>query len=318
MAAKGNTKVIYAALFANGAIAVTKFIASTITGSSAMFAEGVHSVVDTGNQGLLLFGMRQAKRPATPQHPFGHGKDLYFYAFMVAIVIFGAGAGFAAYEGVEKLRHPGEVEPSWINYAVLGIAFAFETVAFTMAFRAFQASRNGRGMLETVRRSKDPTLFTVLFEDTAAMIGLVVAFAGVLAAHVTGNVIWDAVATLGIAAVLAGTAVFLAIETKGLLVGEGADPRLVSELKETIAAEPGVRGVNELLTMHLGPHEILVTASADFDDALKGAELEATVTRLQEAIREKFPDVQRLFIEAQGGAAHRSQVEAAGAVPVGV
>ncbi|WP_420393416.1 cation diffusion facilitator family transporter [Acuticoccus sp.] len=314
MAAKGNVRIIYAALFANGAIAVTKFIASFVTGSSAMFAEGVHSVVDTGNQGLLLLGIARSKRPATPEHPFGHGKDLYFWAFMVAIIIFGAGAGFAAYEGVEKLLHPAEVEGSWINYAVLGAAMVFETIALTMAFRAFQAAREGRGMLETVRQSKDPTLFTVLFEDAAAMLGLVIAFFGILATDLTGDPTWDAVATLAIAAVLALTAVFLAIETKGLLVGEAAEPGLVRRMREAVLAEPGVRSVNELLTMHLGPNEILVTLSADFDDTLKGGELEDVVTRLQEKVRTTFPDVKRLFIEAQGRAAHREQAAAAGDV----
>ncbi|MBJ3775054.1 cation diffusion facilitator family transporter [Acuticoccus mangrovi] len=300
MAAKGNTTVIYAALGANAAIAVTKFAASAATGSSAMFAEGVHSVVDTFNQILLLFGLSRAKRPATSEHPFGHGKDLYFYAFMVAIMIFGAGAGFAAFEGIEKLRHPGEVTISWVNYAVLAAAFVFELIAWTMAFRSFQKARGGRGFIETVRRSKDPTLFTVLFEDSAAMLGLVVAFFGVLASNLTGDATYDALATLAIAAVLGATAVMLAIETKGLLVGEAADPRVVRELKAVVEADPGVLRVNEILTMHFGPHEILVTISADFSDRLSSADVEATVTRLENSVKAQYPDVRRLFIEAQG------------------
>ncbi|WP_226579566.1 cation diffusion facilitator family transporter [Acuticoccus sediminis] len=299
MAAQGNTKVIYAALLANGAIAVTKFIASAITGSSAMFAEGVHSVVDTGNQFLLLFGLRRSKRPASPEHPFGHGKDLYFYAFLVAIMIFGAGAGFAGYEGIHKLLSPGEVEPSWINYAVLAIAFVFEAYAWSMALKGFQRARQGRGIIETVHRSKDPTLFTVLFEDTAAMLGLIIAFVGVLATQLTGNPMWDAVATLFIAAVLATTAVFLAIETKGLLLGESADPRVVGKLRATIAADPAVIAVGDVLTMHLGPNEILATISADFDDKLTSEEVEEATARLRKTVSSAYPDVTRLYIEAR-------------------
>ncbi len=305
MAAQGNKKIIYAALFANAAIAVTKFFASAITGSSAMFAEAVHSVVDTGNQGLLLFGLRQAKRPASELHPFGHGKDLYFYAFMVAIIIFGAGAGFAAYEGVEKLRHPGEVEVSWINYAVLGVAFVFESVAWTMAFRSFNADRGDMGIIEAVRSSKDPTLFTVVFEDTAAMLGLVVAFVGVLLSNLTGNAIYDALATLAIAAVLALTAVFLAIETKGLLVGEAADPRMVRGLRQLIARQAEIERVNEVLTMHLGPKEILVTVSADFANDQSAEAVETAVGRLDREIKAQYPDVKRLFVEARSRESYR-------------
>lgn len=313
MAAKGNTKIIYAALFANAAIAVTKFAASAVTGSSAMFAEGIHSVVDTGNQGLLLLGLARARRPATAEHPFGHGKALYFWAFMVAIVIFAAGAGFAGYEGVEKVLHPGEVTSSWIPYVVLAAAFAFESVAWWMAFQALQKAREGRTFWATVKRSKDPTLFTVLFEDTAAMAGIVIAFAGVLAADLTGNALWDGVATLAIAAVLAATAVFLAVETKGLLVGEAADPAMVADMRREIAADPGVARVHEVLTMHLGPNEILATVTADFDDSLDAGEVEATVGRLSERLSARYPDLRRLFVEAQSLASHRSAREAVSA-----
>jgi len=311
MAAKGNTTIIYAALFANGAIAVTKFAASALTGSSAMFAEGIHSVVDTGNQGLLLFGIHRAKRPATAEHPFGHGKTLYFYAFMVAIIIFAAGAGFAAFEGIEKLLHPGEVRASWVNYAVLIAAMGFESVAWWLAYKAFRKAQAGRGFWQTVRQSKDPTLFTVLFEDTAAMLGLVIAFFGILSANLTGDPLWDAVATLAIAAVLGATAVFLAIETKGLLVGEAADPDLVAAMRRTISAEEGVERVNELLTMHFGPNEILATVSVDFDDGLSAGEVEATVARLETRLKAEFPDLKRLFLEAQSIAAHRKGSAAA-------
>lgn len=306
MAAQGNTKIIYAALFANSAIALMKFAAAGLTGWSAMFAEGVHSVVDTGNQGLLLFGIRRAKRPASPAHPFGHGKDLYFYAFMVAIVIFGAGAGFAAYEGVVKLAEPGAVEVSWVNYVVLAAAFMFESVAWWMAFSSIQKVRGRRGMLQEVRRSKDPTLFTVLFEDSAAMLGLVIAFAGILAANITGNAIYDAAATLAIAVVLALTAVFLAIETKGLLVGEAADPAMVAGLRRVVEADPAVGRVNELLTMHLGPNEILLTLSAEFVAEQSASEVQSAVSRIESQIVREFPDVRRVFIEAQSLAGHRA------------
>jgi len=311
MAAKGNTRIIYAALFANAAIAVTKFGASALTGSSAMFAEGIHSVVDTGNQGLLLLGLHRARRPATPEHPFGFGKTLYFYAFMVAIIIFAAGAGFAAFEGFEKLRHPGEVTSSWVPYAVLAAALVFESIAWWMAFKALQRAREGRGFWETVKRSKDPTLFTVLFEDSAALAGLVIAFFGVLATDLTGNALWDAVATLAIAAVLAATAIFLAIETKGLLVGEAADPQMVAGIRKKVAAAPGVQRVHEVLTMHFGPNEILVNVSANFADELSARELESVIAGLEARLREEYPDVKRLFVEAHSLASHRAARDAA-------
>jgi cation diffusion facilitator family transporter len=315
MAAKGNRKIIYAALIANAAIAVTKFAASVITGSSAMFAEGVHSVVDTGNQGLLLLGLRRADRPATPEHPFGFGKTLYFYAFMVAIIIFAAGAGFAAFEGIEKLLHPGEVTSSWVPYAVLAAALVFESVAWWMAFQALQKAREGRGFWETVRRSKDPTLFTVLFEDSAALAGLIIAFLGVLATDLSGNPMWDALATLGIAAVLGATAVFLAIETKGLLVGEAADPKLVAGIREQLAATPGIARVHEVLTMHFGPNEILANVAVDFDDTLTAQEVEETVDRVEQRLRSAYPDLKRVFVEAKSLASHRAARGEAAAAP---
>jgi cation diffusion facilitator family transporter len=223
---------------------------------------------------------------------------------MVAIVIFGLGAGFAAYEGYHKLVDPHPVEVSWINYAVLGAAMVFEAFAWTLAFRAFQRVRGDLGFIEAVRRSKDPTLFTVLFEDTAAMFGLIIAFFGILAANITGNPFYDALATCFIALVLALTAIFLAIETKGLLVGEAASPKLVKEVRAIIARQDGVKYVNELLTLHFGPNEVLVTASVDFRDGIDSGEVERTVSRIEDALRAEVPIVKRVFIEAQSLAAH--------------
>ena len=299
MAVYGNTKMIYVAVFAKIAIAVTKFIASVLTGSSAMFAEAVHSVVGTGNQLLLLFGVRQAQRPANRMHPFGHGNDLYFYAFLVAILIFGAGAGFAAYEGIEKLLHPCRVSGSYINYAVILIALVYEVWAWRMAYRTLRAASEGRSLVETIRRSKDPTLFTLLLEDSAALTGLVLAFFGIAMSHITGHSAWDAAASLAIAAVLAATAVALAIETKGLLVGEAANPRLVNRVRLAVAADRAVVDVGDVLTMHLGPNEVLTVVSADFDNSLTAKEVEGAVHRLKSRIEDMYPDIVQLYIETR-------------------
>ncbi len=312
MAAKG-THVVYAALIGNSLIAVTKFVAASLTGSSAMLSEGVHSLVDTGNQVLLLYGIRRAGRPADARHPFGYGAELYFWAFVVAIVIFAVGAGVSIYEGINKLQHPHPIENPIINYVVLILAMAFEAVAWWIAFRAFQESRGKLGWIDAVRLSKDPVIFTVLFEDTAAMLGLIVAFVGIWGA-VTFEIEWmDGAASIVIGGILATAAVLLAIETKGLLIGEAATPEVEADIAAIVRATPSIIGLNEIRTLHRGPEDVLLAISVDFEDTLSAGEVEAAIQKLDGSIRERYPIVRRLFIEVQSAAGHRQSMAAAGA-----
>jgi cation diffusion facilitator family transporter len=305
----GSKKVIYAALAGNALIAITKFAAGSYTGSSAMLSEAIHSVVDTGNQGLLLLGIARARRPADEEHPFGYGMELYFWAFVVAILIFGLGAGISFYEGVKKLADPHPVSNFGINYAVLAAAMVFEGAAWLVAFREFNKARGRRGFLEEVRRSKDPTVFTVLFEDSAAMLGLVAAFVGLLATQFLGLAWADAAASIAISAILALTALGLAYETKGLLTGEAASRATVREIRRMALAAPAVRAVNELRTVHFGPHDILAAISLDFADGTSLIEIERTVTALEREIKRQFPAITRVFLEVQARE-HHEAVEA--------
>lgn len=297
--AANSKKVIVAALVGNGLIAVTKFIASAITGSSAMFSEGIHSVVDTGNQVLLLWGLRRAKRPADERFPFGHGKEIYFWSFVVAILIFAVGSGLSLYEGIEHIRHPAEVTSPMINYIVLGLAMIFEGGALYFALTEFNKARGERSYLQAVSRGKDPTLFVVLFEDSAAMLGLIVAFIGIWLGQVTGNPIYDGIASVMIGVILGGTAVWLAYETKGLLIGESANPAVVKGIKKLVASRRAVEHVNEVLTLHMGPEYILVNLSVAFPDDLPTGRVEEVVAEIDRAIKRKFPNVKRVFIEAE-------------------
>lgn len=299
-----SKKVIYAALIGNSLIAITKFIAASITGSSAMLSEGIHSVVDTGNQVLLLFGLRQANKPASARFPFGHGKEIYFWSFVVAITIFAVGAGVSLYEGVMHVLHPAPLESPFINYIVLGFAMVFEGGALYFARREFIKAKGERGYFEAVRMGKDPTLFVVLFEDSAAMLGLIAAFIGILLGQLTGIAEFDGMASVAIGLILAGTAIWLAYETKGLLIGESAEPRIVQGIRELAHASGNVEHVNEVLTMHVGPEYILVTLSLDFGDTLPSADLERAIARLDRQIKEKYPLVKRVFVEAEARREH--------------
>ncbi len=303
-----GTRVVYAALVGNALIAVTKFVAASLTGSSAMLSEGVHSLVDTGNQLLLLHGIRRARRPADARHPFGYGAELYFWAFVVAILIFAVGAGVSIYEGISKLGAPHAIDNPMINYIVLGVAMVFEAVAWFIAYRAFQTTRRKLGWFEAVRRSKDPTIFTVLFEDTAAMLGLVVALVGIYVAT-TFDLPWmDGAASIVIGGILAVAALLLAIETKGLLIGEGASPEVEEAIKRIVAATPTITALNEIRTLHRGPEDVLLAISVDFEDSLTAGTVEAAIQTLDGAIREQFPIIRRLFIEVQSAAGHRESM----------
>jgi cation diffusion facilitator family transporter len=233
---------------------MTKFVAASLTGSAAMLSEAIHSTVDSGNQLLLLLGMRRAARRANARHPFGHGLQLYFWTFVVAVLIFGVGAGVSVVEGISKIRTPHPVESPWVNYLVLGLALLFEGAVWIVALRAFRETKGSLGWLEAVQFSKDPTVFTVLFEDTAAMLGLLVASAGIALSQFLNMPILDGVASLIIGLILAGTATFLARECQSLLTGEGVSPAVQASIHAIAAAEPSVLRTNEILTMHFGPY----------------------------------------------------------------
>jgi cation diffusion facilitator family transporter len=299
--ASGSKKVIYAALVGNTAIAVTKFFAAAVTGSSAMVSEGVHSLVDTGNQVLLLYGLKRAKRPPDAEFPFGHGKEIYFWSFVVSILIFAVGAGVSMYHGVQSLLHPHPIEDPGIGYLVLALALLFEGAAWFFALKEFSAVKGKRGYVEAVKRGKDPTMFVVLFEDSAAMLGLVVAFLGIYLSQLTGLAWLDGLAAVLIGCILAGTAIWLAYETKSLLIGESADEQVLAEIRRIVRARPRVETLNEVLTLHMGPDFILVNLSIEFRDAESTESIERSIATMDAEIKAALPEVKRVFIEAETG-----------------
>ena len=312
--ASGSKKVIYAAMIGNGLIAIAKFVGAFLTGSSAMLSEGIHSVVDTGNQGLLLYGIARSKRPADEQHPFGYASEIYFWAFIVAILIFSIGSGISIYEGIQKVLHPHAVADPTINYVILGLAMIFEGFAWWIAFKEFETIRGKKGLFQAVKESKDPTVFTVLFEDTAAMLGLMVAFVGIWIS-VTFNMPWmDGFASILIGIILAGTALLLALETKSLLIGEAAAPEIVDEIKEIVSRQGAIIALNEIRTLHRGPNDVLLALSVDYNDEVPAGMVERANTDLEIAIKERFPVVKRMFIEVQSAQHHAEEVARAEAL----
>jgi cation diffusion facilitator family transporter len=297
--ASSSRKVIFAALAGNSLIAVTKFAAAFTTGSSAMLSEGIHSLVDTGNQLLLLYGLKRAQRPADERFPFGHGKEIYFWSFVVAILIFAVGAGVSLYEGFHHLSHPRALENPLVNYIVLAVALVFEGAAWALALREFTRSKGKWGYIQAVKRGKNPSLFVVLFEDSAAGLGLLVAFGGILLSQVTGNPSFDGLASIIIGLILGATAAWLAYETKGLLIGESANPEIVASIRRKACSLPSVVRVNEVLTLHMGPEFILVTISMDFADHVAAGEVEAAIALLDGAIKREHPLVKRVFVEPE-------------------
>lgn len=294
-----SKKAVIAAIAGNFAIAVIKFVAAAMTGSSAMLSEGIHSLVDTGNGALLYLGIRKSMRPADADHPFGHGKELYFWSLIVAISIFGIGGGMSMYEGIVHILHPGLLENPTVNYLVLAVATLVEGASFAVALRLFRASKGTRGWWEAIRDGKDPSLFTVLFEDSAAMLGLVVAFIGVLAGHLLENPYLDGAASVVIGVILAAVAIFLAYESKGLLVGESAGEEVVRDIRRIAERDPAVEAIGRVLTMHLGSHDVLLNLELDFVDSFSAEEIHDAVHRIEDAIAERRPEVTRIFIEVE-------------------
>jgi cation diffusion facilitator family transporter len=305
MAQKSSKTVIYAALIGNFMIAVSKFFASIYTGSSAMLSEGIHSLVDTGNQVLLLYGLKRAEKPADARFPFGYGKEVYFWSFVVAILIFAVGAGVSLYEGIHRLLHPSTITNYVVNYIVLVLALMFEGVAWFMAVREFRQRNRNKKFGAAIHDAKDPSLMVVLFEDSAAMLGLLTALIALMLSQATGWVYFDGIASIIIGVILGVTAGWLAYETKGLLIGESADPNTVASIRELAGDLTCINTISEILTMHIGPHFVLVTINADFKDEVPVGSIEQSIATLDQAIKEKHPEIKRVFIEAQSAAKAR-------------
>jgi cation diffusion facilitator family transporter len=299
MAASESTRVVNAALLGNFLVALTKIAAALVTGSSAMTSEAVHSTVDTGNELLLLYGLRQAARPPDADHPFGHGREIYFWSFIVALLFFALGSVVSVYQGLHHIRSPAAIVKPVVNFIVLGLALVFEGASWWVAFKQFRATKGDVGYLEAVRRSKDPTTFIVLAEDTGAVLGIVIALAGTIAAQVLARPALDGTASVGIGLLLGLIAVVLARETKGLLIGEPANSELVSSICAMASAEPGIQRSNGLFTVHMGPRQVVAALSVDFKDTLSALEVERIVASLEDRVRKAHPEVVSLLIKPQ-------------------
>ncbi|MEJ1167115.1 cation diffusion facilitator family transporter [Variovorax sp. CCNWLW186] len=289
---------IYGAIGANVAIAATKFVVAGITGSSAMLSEGIHSAVDTFNGVLLLVGIRLSQRPATPEHPFGHGKELYFWSLIVAVLIFGLGGGVSFYEGIQHIRKPEPMrDPTW-NYVVLALAFVFEGTSFLIALRQFRAQARGVPFWRALGQSKDPTTYTVLAEDSAALIGLAVAALGIYLSHRFGMPELDGAASVVIGLLLAGVAVLLIGQARGLLIGEGIRPETARAIRSLAMEQPSVSDVGHVLSMYIGPDEVLAIVDVNFKEGTATGEAADAITAIEGQVRARFPMIRRLFIEA--------------------
>lgn len=291
--------VLYGALLANLGIAAAKFFAAAISGSSSMVTEGVHSLVDSGNQVLLLYGQAQAKRPPDTYHPFGYGRELYFWAFVVAILIFAIGAGVSVYEGWSHIADPEPLRDPTINYIVLALAFLLEGASWGIAVSAFDKGRGTQGWWQAVKRSKDPAGFIVLFEDSAALLGLAIAAIGVWASHATGDARIDGIASMAIGGVLAAVAVLLAREAKGLLIGESADPDLVVMIWRMIERYPDITMVNHVRTIHTAPDAVFVAVSADFEDGLSMGRAESLIEEIEAELKAAEPRISSIYIRPE-------------------
>jgi len=291
--------VLYGALLANVGIAIAKFVAAAITGSSSMLTEGVHSLVDSGNQILLLYGQHQAKRPADAAHPFGYGRELYFWAFVVAILIFAVGAGVSIYEGWLHIADPEPLRDPTVNYVVLAIAALLEGTSWTIAVREFDGKRGASSWWQSIRRSKDPAGFIVLFEDSAALAGLALAALGVWASHYLTDPRIDGVASVAIGLILAGVAVLLAREAKGLLIGESADAAIIARVWDIVERRPQITSVNHVRTIHTAPDAVFVAISADFKGDLPMGEAEQLIEEIEREMKKAVPELTSIYIRPE-------------------
>jgi cation diffusion facilitator family transporter len=299
-----NNRTLLIAFGANLGIAVSKFAAAAITGSSAMLTEGVHSVVDSTNQLLLIWGRRQSRKPADKYHPLGYGRELYFWSFVVAVLVFALGAGVSIYEGIIHIAHPEEAVSPLIAYAVLLIAFLLEGWSTLEAFREFKLAKGKVGWFEAIRRSKDPASFIVLLENGAAMAGIIAAAAGLMLSQLTSDPFYDGAASVVIGIILGITAMVLAYESKGLLIGEAADPELVRGLRKLACDKPGIVGVGHVITIHSAPDQITAMVNVDFLDSISAGDVERIVHEIEVEAHKRWPAVKRLFVRPMQGAAN--------------
>jgi len=290
---------VFGAIAANVVIAAMKYVGAAATGSSAMLSEGIHSTVDAGDGVLLLVGLRLADRPADERHPFGYGKELYFWSLIVAVLIFGVGGGVSAYEGILHLVEPKPLEDAGWNYAILGAAFVFEGTSFAIALRQFRRASGAEPFWHSLRTSKDPTLYTVMAEDGAALAGLVAAALGIWGSHALHRPWIDAAASIVIGLLLCGVATLLIVQARKLLVGEGVEPETAAEIQRIAQSEPSVHRARWPLTMHLGPDDVLLALDAEFRIGVSAEEVSRAVNRIELAIRERFPEIGRIYIESR-------------------
>ena len=297
MSSEGSTKAILAALGANIGIAITKFFAAAVSGSASMFAEGIHSVADSGNQVLLIIGGKRAKRQASSTHPFGYGRSRYIYAFMVSIVLFSIGGLFSIIEGWNKLSHPHELEQAWLPLTVLGVAIGLESFSLYTALKAAKEERGTASLYQFIRHAKSPELPVVLLEDMAALLGLVLAFGGVGLTVLTGDPIWDAIGTLAIGVLLVLVAVILGAETSSLLVGEGATADDTEKIETALGSTRGVNSIIHMKTLYLGPEELMVAAKIAVDVDITGKDIAAIINDAEARIRAEVPTARVIYLE---------------------
>lgn len=294
-----STFTVYAALIGNILVAATKAVAALLTGSSGMVSEAIHSTVDSANEILLLHGLRRANQGPDREHPLGYGRELYFWSFIVALLVFALGCGTSLYEGWLHLRTPEPIRNPLVNYVVLAFAAIFEGASWWISFRQFSEARGELGFYEAFRRSKDPPSFMVLFEDSAALLGIVVAALGNLAVQLTGEPRFDGAASIVIGLILGATAVLLARESKSLLIGEAANPVLATSVLSIAASQAGVRAANGLITVQLAPDQVVAALSLEFEDDLRAPQIEAIVSRIEAEVCRVHPQIVTLFVKPQ-------------------
>jgi cation diffusion facilitator family transporter len=296
---QGSRTVVYAALLANILIAIGKFIAASVSGSSAMWSEGVHSLVDSVNEVLLLYGIHRSGARPNRTHPLGYGREVYFWSFLVAVLVLAFGAGLSFYEGVSRLLSGGTIDNPLLSLVVLGVSFLFEGTSWIVAVRHFRERKGKQSYYEAFRRSKDPTVFTVLIEDSAALVGIVIALAGLLLSVHLGSARYDAIASIGIGMLLTVSAMLLARETKSLLIGEAAHSDVRDCILAIAAKDPGIRKVNGLFTVQMGPDQVMAAMSAEFEDALTTPQIEACIKRIEARVKDAREEVTTLFVKPQ-------------------
>jgi len=294
-----SNKAIYGAIIANTAIAISKFIAAFFTGSSSMLSEGIHSLVDTGNGALLLYGIRKSRKPADDEHPFGYGNEVYFWSFIVAVMIFALGGGIALYEGIEHVLHPREIKHVVWNYIVLVSAIVFEGTSLRIALKEFSKTRGNKSFFKELIDTKDSSTAAIVIEDTAALMGLSIALLSVFLGHVTGIIYFDGIGSILIGLLLISVSLFFAVECKSLLIGEGLMEKDVLKIKQVLAEDSHVIAYKKPLSLYFGPKEVLVNLDVNFKDGLTSDEIEITVDRIERKIKDNIPSVNRIFIEAE-------------------